>query len=64
MVNDAASIQYGYSQDEFLKMSLNDIWLFEENHNQAYVSKIKDSSINTSATWKHRKRWNHNFSKN
>lgn len=56
MVNDAASIQYGYSQDEFLKMSLNDIWLFEENHNQAYVSKIKDSSINTSATWKHRKK--------
>lgn len=58
MVNDAAIRQYGYSEEEFMKMSIHDIEVTDEDGEYVSESFLKRSSLtkNYSSDLKHRKK--------
>jgi two-component system cell cycle sensor histidine kinase/response regulator CckA len=55
-VNDAAVEHYGYSREEFLNMSLRDVWPVEEASKLAGVSAAPGSGRNHVGAHRHRKK--------
>jgi diguanylate cyclase (GGDEF)-like protein/PAS domain S-box-containing protein len=52
-VNDAAIAHYGYSQDQFLSMSLPDIWPVEEREQHREIARSVATEYHSDRTWRH-----------